>query len=477
MRIVVIGAGIAGLGATLAFARRGHEVTLLERDRTDAPADPAAAFDEWQRPGVGHFRQPHLFLSLGRKVLREEFPDVLATLLAAGAREIDFRTRVPGGAEPEDDDLVGLACRRPFVEAVMRAAVAGGSRVTVRTDARVEGLIADGGVPPRVTGVRTQRGDVIPADLVVDASGRSTRLGQWLAAIGARPMREESEDCGLIYNCRYFRFREGHALPTAQSLFGPRGDLGYMGFATFPGEAGTWALALSPGAHDTELRAVRHEPVFMAVARSITSIAPLVDPQVSEPLSGVMPMGELRNVLRSLVVGGEPVALGVQPVGDALAHTNPSWGWGLSISLAHAVALAKLADTPGEDARALALGFDATAGAQAASWVRASIAADRARLRMWRGLAGDPTRADADFPLFLQAVLFPAGAIDREIFRATNRRQQLLDPIDALPADRRLLERAAALMAERRTTMPTPPRPSPTRDALLDLVRKVGAVA
>jgi hypothetical protein len=32
-------------------------------------------------------------------------------------------------------------------------------------------------------------------------------------------------------------------------------------------------------------------------------------------------------------------------------------------------------------------------------------------------------------------------------------------------------------MAERRTTMPAPPRPGPTRDAMLDLVREAGAVA
>ncbi|HEY8655721.1 MAG TPA: FAD-dependent oxidoreductase [Candidatus Limnocylindria bacterium] len=470
MRIVVIGAGIAGLGATLAFARRGHDVVILERDRTDPPSAAAAAFDEWPRPGVGHFRQPHLFLALGRRVLRDEFPDVLAALMAAGAREIDFRTRVPGGAGPEDDDLVGLACRRPFVEAVMRAAVSSAPRVDLRADARVEELVVGPGVPPRVIGVRTHHGDTIPADLVVDASGRGTRSAQWLAAAGIPRFREESEDCGLMYNCRYFRFRAGQVLPTSQSLFGPRGDLGYLGFATFPGESGTWALALSPGAHDVELRALRHEPAFMAAARSIGPIAPLVDPEVSDPLGGVMPMGELRNVLRSVVVDMEPVVLGLQPVGDALAHTNPSWGWGLSIALAHAVQLAALADRHGADLRSLALGFEASAGVQAAGWVRASIAADRARLRLWRGEAGDPTSPDADFPLFLQAVLFPASAVDRAIFRATNRRQQLLDPVDDLPADRPLLERAAAIMAERRRAAATPPRAGPSRDELVRLM-------
>ena len=475
MRIVVVGAGVAGLGAALAFSRRGHAVTLLERDRTSPPADPAVAFDDWERPGVGHFRQPHLFLALGHQVLNEEFPDVLAALIAAGAVEIDFRARVPGGAEPEDDALVGLTCRRPFVEAVLRAAVVASPAVTVRSDVRVEGLTAAPGEIPRVTGVRTQHGEEIAADLVVDASGRSTRLLQWLAAIGARPPLEETEACGLVYNCRYFRFNDGHSLPTTQSLFGPRGDLGYMGFATFPGEAGTWALALSPGAHDDELRAVRHELAFMAAARSIAPIASLVAPEVRVPTPGVMPMGELRNVYRSLVVDGDPVVIGIQPIGDALAHTDPTWGWGLSIALAHGAALARLADLQGTDLRAVALTFDATAGTQAAGWVRASIAGDRARLRLWRGEAGDPTRPDADFPLFLQAVLFPAGAVDREVYRATFRRQQLLDPVERLPADRPLLERAAALMAERRKTLPPPPRPGPTREGLLRLMHEAVA--
>lgn len=229
VRVLVVGAGIAGLGSTLAFARRGHSVTLLERDRTGPPSDPGAAFDDWLRPGVGHFRQPHLFLALGRKMLRDEFPTVLATLRAAGARDIDFRTRVPGGAGPEDEDLVGLACRRPLVEAVMRAAVATVPRVDVRTGARVEAIVVDGGTPPRVTGVRTQRGDVLAADLIVDASGRSTHSAQWLADAGAPPIPEESEDCGLIYNCRYFRFRDGHTLPTTQSLFGPVGTSAIWG--------------------------------------------------------------------------------------------------------------------------------------------------------------------------------------------------------------------------------------------------------
>ena len=45
MKVVVIGAGVAGLAAALACGRAGHEVTLLERDQVSAPDDPRDAFD------------------------------------------------------------------------------------------------------------------------------------------------------------------------------------------------------------------------------------------------------------------------------------------------------------------------------------------------------------------------------------------------------------------------------------------------
>ena len=39
--VVVVGAGIAGLSASLALARGGHRVRLLERDRAEPPAGPS----------------------------------------------------------------------------------------------------------------------------------------------------------------------------------------------------------------------------------------------------------------------------------------------------------------------------------------------------------------------------------------------------------------------------------------------------
>ena len=42
-------------------------------------------------------------------------------------------------------------------------------------------------------------GEEISADLIVDAMGRSSKLPNWLEAIGARRPIEEAEDSGFIY--------------------------------------------------------------------------------------------------------------------------------------------------------------------------------------------------------------------------------------------------------------------------------------
>ena len=476
MRVIVIGSGVAGLGAALAFGRRGHDVTLLERDTTEPPDDVEAIFAEWKRPGVAHFRNPHAFLSLGRKILAEQVPQAFSTLLAAGALDVQISERIPGGApDAADRDIALLACRRPIIEWAIRRAAHTQPGVRVLLGTRVEELVGRGS-PPRITGVRTQRGLVIDADLVVDASGRSTRLGTWLSALGGERPREESEDCGVVYYSRYFRYRTDVRLSTRTSPLGPRGDLGYMGFATFPGDNDTWALTFQAPVRRPEFHALSDVETFTAAARSIPALSEVIGPANSEPLTDVLPMGGLRNLSREIVVDGVPIALGVVAIGDALAHTNPAYAWGLSLSLEQAFGLAALADEYGTDVDALVRTFDQTNGERARAAYRASRDTDLGRARVWRGEAQAPTTPDdPEFPLFLVTVCVMAGLTDRDLFRATFRRGQLLDPFDKLPADRILLDRAAAIYAERIRTN-GPPRPAgPTQDEMFAILERAAA--
>ena len=80
LHVVVAGGGLAGLATALFLGRRGYQVTVVEPDALRASGGP--------RPGVPQARQPHNFLGRSVRVLRDEAPDVLDTLIPRGALRI-----------------------------------------------------------------------------------------------------------------------------------------------------------------------------------------------------------------------------------------------------------------------------------------------------------------------------------------------------------------------------------------------------
>src|SRR5438046_9247995 len=116
MRIVIVGAGVAGLGAALLLARESHDVVLLERDETPLPNTPDEAFG-WQRRGAPQVRHSHAFLARLRNLLRDRLPDVRDDLLRAGATELRWSDFLPETIDdpsprPGDEDLALICCRR-----------------------------------------------------------------------------------------------------------------------------------------------------------------------------------------------------------------------------------------------------------------------------------------------------------------------------------------------------------------------------
>ena len=82
-RVLVIGAGVAGLSVALALAPTGRQVVLLERDPPPPLGDADTAFAEWTRRGVGHLRHSHAFLARLRTIVRDAHPGLLEDLRAA----------------------------------------------------------------------------------------------------------------------------------------------------------------------------------------------------------------------------------------------------------------------------------------------------------------------------------------------------------------------------------------------------------
>jgi hypothetical protein len=340
----------------------------------------------------------------------------------------------------------------------------------LETSTRVVALLprserADG--PVRVGGVRTHDGSEIRAELVVDALGRTSPLGSWLTELGTRPMFERRGDCGLLYYSRHFRFRDGVEIPRNPFLLGgPRGEIGYLAFAIFVEDNRTFALILSIPPWDRELRALKSEQAYMTAALSLPLVVPWVHPDQSEPLTPVLPMGSLQNVHRSLIIDGEPVAIGIQPVGDALCHTNPTFAYGAGLSVQHGFTLADTA-ARSDDPRQRALDFDDAVDADAAARFDAVSAEDRDRLRLWRGELIDVRDPGDSIALFLRMTAYPAAGMDADLFRAVARRVNMLDPPDKLEQDSALIARAQQIASD----AGPPPPPGPARSELLAAIQ------
>jgi 2-polyprenyl-6-methoxyphenol hydroxylase-like FAD-dependent oxidoreductase len=457
MRAVVLGGGVAGCAAALAFARRGHDVVLVDRDVAEPVADPDELCTDWDRPGIGQFRQPHNFLGLGRKVLRGHFPDCYDRLDGVGAGEIsqeEFLGSAP--REEGDSDLATIACRRPVFDAVLRSGVHREATVDLQAGRAVALAVhgADGRVP-HVSGLRLETGEVVSADVVVDAAGRNSPVPGWLREVAGDGWPERHSDSGLLYYSRHYRWR-GVPLPHASILGGPRGDVGYLAFAVFLGDSNTFCLCVMAPAWEPEWRGLRDPAVFERVAAMLPGVAGWL--AAAQPISEVLPMGQLRNTVRHTVQGERPIATGIVPIGDARCHTNPTFAFGASLGLAQAVALAETAGTAADDAD-LVTRFEAEVGPDTAARFDAVAAEDRDRVRLWSGEPIDPTDRSDSMPLFLRTVVYRAAAADPQILRAVCRRINLLDPVDALAQDTALLDRAAGLVAD----LPLPSSQAPDK--------------
>ena len=171
------------------LARDGHRVTVLERDPAPAP-DPEEAWNGWERRGVNQFRLLHFFQPRYREVMDANAPDVVAALLGAGALVVnpfrDAPTEVTGGFREGDERHDAVTARRPVAEAAIARLVAATDSLDVRRGFGVVGLLtgdATAAGVPHVVGVRTDDGEDLRADLVVDAAGRRSRLPSWLTDI------------------------------------------------------------------------------------------------------------------------------------------------------------------------------------------------------------------------------------------------------------------------------------------------------
>jgi 2-polyprenyl-6-methoxyphenol hydroxylase-like FAD-dependent oxidoreductase len=462
MKVTVVGGSAAGQLTSLLLAKAGHQVVILDSDPLPVAPDVEAAATRAFRQAAPQLVQPHALLPRCRLLLREHVPDVFDQLLAAGAVESPLARNAPPNLvvdeQSGDDDYTSLATRRSTLDWVLRKAVCAQPAITLHDGARVRGLLTDGGSPPRVTGVSTDDGDIHSA-LVVDATGRRTRVDSWLTTVGARPTSLVEAECGLAYHSRHYRLRPGATPPGHPAT---RILLGLDEFTTglWGSDNGTALIAVAPLVEDRRFRAAGDPDVFTSVLRCIPSFAPWLD--AMEPTTRVFSMGGLHNTLRRVVVDGEPVATGLAVVGDSMCTTNPTFGRGIPLAIIGARDLVAAIDEFGDDLVRLAGSLDRRVTANVEPFFVDQAHNDRARLAALRHtIFGTPApspdpRPDAVSFGELRAVM----SVDATLLRAFWRVMGMLSHPENVYTDPDVVRRTHAAL---RDGAPLAPIQQPSR--------------
>jgi 2-polyprenyl-6-methoxyphenol hydroxylase-like FAD-dependent oxidoreductase len=323
--VVVIGASLAGMFAAAAATANGAETVLLERDRLPETPEP--------RKGVPQGRQAHVLLHRGLLCAEELLPGLRSDLIASGAAV--FNT---GGMPWLGDEgwlptwfpaFELVSATRPLLEHLVRRRLLSQTGVTLHEDARVSGL-ARSGPEWRVI---TEDGGTFVADRLIDATGRGSRLPQWLAEFGVHVPEPAQVDAHLGYACRVYRTNGQPPLETGVNIAATPAT--GRGALALPVENGHW-LVIATGYGEN--RPTREPAEFDAY------LAGLRDPALADVAARLEPVGDIalyrqtsnrRHQFGRIRDWPE----GLLAVGDAGCAFNPVYGQGITVAAQQALLL------------------------------------------------------------------------------------------------------------------------------------------
>jgi 2-polyprenyl-6-methoxyphenol hydroxylase-like FAD-dependent oxidoreductase len=353
---VVIGSSIAGLLAARVLTDHFNQVTIVDRD---GPPDPVEFHRGAPQTRHAHRLQPH-----GQMILEQLFPGLVDELQAHGAAVVDDSKNITfdyeghwHSARPRPQ--VSLSCSRVLLDSTIYQRLAAFPNVRIIQGFEVAGLRVDD-KNERVTGVRMHCRRCLsdemelPADLVVDASGRNSKAPQWLESLGYTPPEEWSIDSFVGYATRIYE-RPADFDDSWKTLYvQPMPPDGTRGGAIIPIEGNRWHVSLIGVAEDYP---PLEDDAFLEFAQSLPTPRFYEAIKAARPLT--KPVGFQRAASRIRRYDKLPRYLeGFLVCGDAAYILNPVYAQGMTAAAIGSQALDQcLAQQPQGDLTGLSHAF------------------------------------------------------------------------------------------------------------------------
>lgn len=399
-KVIVIGAGIAGLSSALAVQAKGFEVALLERDPPPPDYFDPTGVSTWRRRGAPQVPHPHFLMGGLRNLIYAHHPQLVDALLQAGVWELPFidtlhpvarsNYRVRAG----DAQLTAFVSRRSTLETVMRRYVDALPGVTVHSQCEAEALLFEPGMEPlKAVGVRIRREhadtEELRGDIVIDASGRSGRLDRQLRELGA-DIRDEHYESGDVYFTRQYRLKPGNEYAPLHGL--PAIITSDYTIGMLPADNGYFTITIAVWKDDPVLYEAVKDPLkFETFCRMIPRAAGWIDPAFATPVNNIVyGFGALDSFWRTTVVDGKPQVHGLFFIGDTAVRTNPKYGRGCTWGFTQAHLLADILESTADPERRVVSYEAELHSAFRANW-STTLTMDRDRYRQFRAkLFGQP---------------------------------------------------------------------------------------